>query len=140
MALFTKTAGASIAGTTGDDIILVASAAAMSGGSADGDAGTDELRFASTAGETLVLGSNVINVERVVIGTGTGTAAVTTGTAANGVDASAVSYGLAITGNAGSNVIAGTAFADQIDGGTGNDTMTGVPATTPTSSTAQPTS
>ena len=125
MALFTKTAGASIAGTTGDDIILVASAAAMSGGSVDGDAGTDELRFTSTAGETLVLGNNVINVERVVIGTGTGTTALTTGTATNGVDASAVGYGLTITGNAGNNAITGTAFADQIDGGAGNDTMTG---------------
>ena len=125
MAIFTKTAGASVTGTTADDVILVANTAAMAGGTVDGAAGTDELRFTSTAGETLVLGSNLANVERVVVGTGTGTTAITTGTAANGVNASAVGYGLTITGNAGNNAITGTAFADQIDGGAGNDTMTG---------------
>ena len=107
MAIFTKTAGASVTGTTADDVILVANTAAMAGGTVDGAAGTDELRFTSTAGETLVLGSNLANVERVVVGTGTGTTAITTGTAANGVNASAVGYGLTITGNAGNNAITG---------------------------------
>ena len=125
MAIFTKTAGASVTGTTADDVILVANTVAMAGGTVDGAGGTDELRFTSTAGETLVLGSNLANVERVVIGTGTGTTAITTGTAANGVNASAVGYGLVITGNAGTNAITGTAYADQIDGGTGADTLIG---------------
>ena len=75
--VFTKAAGQSILGpdsrTDSDDLILVPSSGAMTGGTVDGGGGIDELRFtnAGTA-QTLTLGSTLTNVEQVVIGT-TGT-------------------------------------------------------------------
>ena len=98
----------------------------MTGGTVDGGAGVDELRFTNGGtAQTLTLGSSLTNVEQVVIGTGSGSVADTTGTTGNNVNASAVGYGLLITGNAGANTLTGTAFGDQIDGGAGNDTMGG---------------
>lgn len=99
--------------------------------------GIDELRVTqTTAGEIILAGTNNLGiasiftgVERVVIGTGTGVSANTTGTAAIDVDASlanpGLNVGLEIIGNAGSNAIIGTAFNDRIDGGQGLDTMEG---------------
>jgi Ca2+-binding RTX toxin-like protein len=89
-----------------------------------GDAGTDELRFTGATAGTLVLGAEV-NVERVVIGTGTAAAAVLTGTTAINVDASALAQGVALIGNAGANRLTGSAFNDSLDGGVGNDALAG---------------
>ena len=125
-AIFTKVSGQSVTGTGSDDLILVPSSGAMTGGTVDGGVGTDELRFTNTGtAQTLTLGSTLTNVEQVVVGTGSGPIADTTGTIANGVSASGVGYGLLITGNAGANTLTGTAFGDQIDGGLGADRMTG---------------
>ena len=126
--VFTKVSGQSVTGLNTDDLILVPTSGAMTGGTVDGAGGVDELRFTNTGtAQTLTLGSSLTNVEQVVIGT-TGTTnspADTSGTTANNVNASGVGYGLLITGNSGTNAITGTAFGDQIDGGVGNDTMVG---------------
>ena len=141
--VFTKVSGQSVTGLSTDDLILVPTSGAMTGGTVDGAGGVDELRFTNTgAAQTLTLGSSLTNVEQVVIGT-TGTAnspADTSGTTANNVNASGVGYGLLITGNSGTNAITGTAFGDQIDGGAGNDTMTGGAGTTRTLWTTRATS
>ncbi len=89
-----------------------------------GKTGSDEVRFASaTAGETLVLSAGDTGIESVFIGTGTGTAAVTSGTTALSVDARGVLNGLTITGNTGDNTLTGTAYADTLTGGAGADTF-----------------
>ncbi|MDT3680315.1 MAG: DUF4082 domain-containing protein [Burkholderiaceae bacterium] len=125
-ATFTKVSGQSVTGTDGDDLILVPTSGAMTGGIVDGQAGVDELRFTSVGNaQTLTLPSSLANVERIVIGTGTAPAADTTGTSAHVVTGSAVGYGLEFVGNAGANRITGTNFADRIDGGVGDDRMTG---------------
>ena len=97
----------------------------------------DELRITDTvAGDIVLAGTNDLGVaslfdgvERVVIGTGTGTIADLTGLAAINIDASlanpGLNVGLEILGNAGDNIIVGTAFDDVIDGGLGLDTMEG---------------
>lgn len=125
-AIFTKVSGQSVAGTGADDLILVPSSGAMTGGTVDGAGGVDELRFTNVGtAQTLTLGSTLTNVEQVVIGTGSGPIADTSGTTANNVNASGVGYGLLMTGNAGANTLTGTAFGDQIDGGIGVDRMVG---------------
>ncbi len=48
-----------------------------------------------------------------------------TGTAAIGIDASAVGTGLTLVGNAGDNTFTGTAQADTINGGAGADVFVG---------------
>jgi Ca2+-binding RTX toxin-like protein len=97
----------------------------------------DEVRFTqTTAGDIVLAGTNNLGVasiftgvERVVIGTGTGATANTSGTAAINVDATlanvGLNVGLEIIGNAGANNIIGTIFNDRIDGGLGLDTMEG---------------
>jgi Ca2+-binding RTX toxin-like protein len=64
-------------------------------------------------------------LERVVIGTGTATDALTTGTVALNINAAAAANGLTIIGNAGINTLTGSAFADTLDGGAGNDVLIG---------------
>jgi Ca2+-binding RTX toxin-like protein len=90
-----------------------------------GSSGIDEVRFASTRASTLTLFAGDTGIEKIVIGTGTGATAVTTGTAALNVNASAVLNALAIVGNNGANTLTGTAFDDTLAGGLGNDTLTG---------------
>lgn len=91
-----------------------------------GTTGSDDVRFASTiANDTLVLYAWDSGIERVMIGTGTAIATVTTGTTPLHVDASAVLNALAITGNSGANSITGTAYIDNLLGGAGNDTLDG---------------
>ncbi|MFO1206182.1 MAG: DUF6605 domain-containing protein [Burkholderiales bacterium] len=124
--VFTKVSGQSVTGTANDDLILVPTSGAMTGGTVDGGAGVDELRFTNTGtAQTLTLGTSLANVEQVVIGTGSTSGADTSGTTGNSVNASSVGYGLLITGNAGANTLTGTAFGDQIDGGLGADRMVG---------------
>jgi serralysin len=90
-----------------------------------GTTGTDELRFAATTVGTLTLLAGDTGLERVVIGTGTGASAATTGKVALNVDATASANGLTITGNAGNNTLTGSGFADTLDGGAGNDVLIG---------------
>ncbi|KAF0158796.1 MAG: hypothetical protein FD157_4212, partial [Rhodocyclaceae bacterium] len=127
MAVITKTAGNPITGaTTGNDVILVNAPGDATTGAIDGLGGTDELRFASAiAGETLILGTNLTNVETVVVGTGSALVADTTAATQLNVDASAVTKGLTITGNAGANLLTGTGLLDTLNGGAGNDTLDG---------------
>ncbi len=81
--VFTKVSGLPVTGTANDDLILVPTSGAMTGGTVDGGAGVDELRFTNTGtAQTLTLGSSLTNVEQVVIGTGSGSVADTTGTTA----------------------------------------------------------
>lgn len=116
----------SLYGGDGNDLILINSLAEYATGEViSGDAGADELRFTSTAAETLVLASSMTTVESVVIGTGTAGAAILTGTTALNINASAVLNGLKIIGNAGSNSLTGTSLSDGLEGGAGNDTLAG---------------
>ncbi len=83
--------------------------------------GTDEVRFAATTKGTLTLYPGDIGIERIVIGTGIGVNAITSAVTALNVNAGAVLNALTITGNAGNNIITGTAYTDQFDGGNGSD-------------------
>lgn len=99
--------------------------------------GIDEVRFTQTVAGDIILGvTNALGIvqgfqgiERVVIGTGIGTNANRNGTAAINIDASLVNpninQGLEILGNAGDNIIIGTAFGDTLDGGAGIDILEG---------------
>ena len=89
-----------------------------------GGEGVDELRFAAAVASTLTLTAGV-EVDSVVIGTGTLAAAVTTGTVALNVNAAAAANGLSITGNAGANQLTGSDYDDTLLGGLGNDTLVG---------------
>ena len=91
----------------------------------NGGDGMDEMRLGATAAGTLVLTSTVW-VEQVVIGTGTGATAATSGTAKLNVNAASyTANGLTIAGNAGANSLTGTGLADRLDGGAGNDVLIG---------------
>ena len=90
--------------------------------------GVDELRFAATVASTLTIFAGDIGLEKIVIGTGTGTVANSSLYINNNVDASAALNGLSIIGNVGDNNIIGTIFNDNLNGGSGisgNDTLIG---------------
>lgn len=114
-------------GGKGSDIYLIKSvddhtqAEIIDSGSAD----SDEVRFAATVLSTLGLFADDTGIERVVIGTGTAAAAITSGTIGLNVDASAVKNGLTITGNAGDNILIGTGYDDSLNGGVGSDSLFG---------------
>jgi Ca2+-binding RTX toxin-like protein len=92
-----------------------------------GTSGIDELRFAETKTSTLTLFSGDRGLERVVIGTGTLATAVSSGTIALNIDATAAPNGLTLIGNAGRNQLLGTAFDDQLNGGLLGDDLRGGP-------------
>jgi Ca2+-binding RTX toxin-like protein len=115
-------------GCNGSDIYIIKNASEHKAAEIvdTGTSGSDEVRFtATTANQTLTLFAGDRGIEKVVIGTGTASAAVTTATTALHVNASAVLNALAITGNAGANILTGTAYNDTLAGGNGNDTLTG---------------
>lgn len=99
--------------------------------------GIDEVRFTQTvAADIVIAGTNglgvasiFLGVERVVIGTGFGATADTSGLAAINIDAAlanpGIFEGLEMIGNAGPNTLIGTDFNDRIDGGLGDDLMEG---------------
>lgn len=87
--------------------------------------GTDELRLTATIAGTLSVFAGDLGVERIVIGTGTGSLANTNSTVALSVDASFAANALTIIGNAGSNTLTGSTFSDRLDGGAGDDVLTG---------------
>ncbi|HAX19216.1 MAG TPA: hypothetical protein DCY64_02895 [Hydrogenophaga sp.] len=115
-------------GEAGSDIYLVTVASDHSAAeffdSGAGEGDVDEVRFAAASG-TLMLFAGDMGIERVVIGTGTGANAMTTGTAALNVNAAAMGDALEILGNAGANILTGTGFDDEIAGGAGNDQLIG---------------
>ncbi|WP_300334416.1 M10 family metallopeptidase C-terminal domain-containing protein [Accumulibacter sp.] len=112
-------------GGEGADIYLIASGFDhLAAEIADsGTNGTDEVRFSAVTPGTLTLFAGDRGIERVVIGGGAGEIAVSSGTTALNVDARALGNSLSIIGNAGNNVLSGTAYADTINGGAGNDRL-----------------
>ncbi|MEI6799659.1 MAG: M10 family metallopeptidase [Pseudomonadota bacterium] len=113
-------------GGEGNDVFVISSLADFTTGEVvRGEGGADELRFAATTSGTITL-SNMVTIESVVIGTGTGATAVATGTANLSVNAAAYTgNGLTMVGNAGANTLTGTALADNISGGSGYDVLIG---------------
>lgn len=110
----------------GDDLIIIRAAGHHSiGESIDGGDGDDEIRFTSAVSSELVLSELTTSIERVVIGTGTGASANTTGTVAIRLDASQVTSAMTLIGNNGANRITATAFDDTIEGNGGNDSLFG---------------
>ncbi|MCC7091318.1 MAG: M10 family metallopeptidase C-terminal domain-containing protein [Nitrosomonas sp.] len=90
-----------------------------------GGSGIDEIRYAATAAGTLNLFAGDVGIERVVIGTGTNSSAISTGTLALNINASAMLSPITMIGNSGANSLTGTAFNDVIEGGVGNDQLIG---------------
>ena len=90
-----------------------------------GIAGVDEVRFAATKSSTLTLYAGDTGIERVVIGTGTGAVASTSGAKSLDVNASAVANALTLVGNGGRNSLSGTAYSDRLEGGAGADMLAG---------------
>ena len=100
-----------------------------------GSGDVDEVRFAPqpvtvaavTPVETpkLKLFEGDTGIERVVIGTGTGKLAVSSGKIAADIDASEVMNALTLVGNAGQNELTGTGFNDTLIGNGGNDVLIG---------------
>ncbi|MFM8467359.1 MAG: calcium-binding protein [Oxalobacteraceae bacterium] len=129
----------SLNGGEGSDIYLIGSADEhratefADNGIRSGD--VDEVRFAPkppvvaagtpTTAPVLKLFEGDTGIERVVIGTGTGKLAVSSGKLAAGIDASELSNDLTLVGNAGNNVLTGTRFNDTLIGNGGNDTLIG---------------
>ncbi len=111
-------------GGAGNDVFVIGDAAEHGGGEViTGGADEDVIRFASTTpGQTLVLAQGVTEVERVTISTAAG---VSTGRTALDIDASAVTSGLTIVGNAGVNKLTGTGFNDVLIGNAGDDELNG---------------
>jgi Ca2+-binding RTX toxin-like protein len=112
-------------GGGGHDLFIIAQGThfalneAIAGGD---DVGTDVLRFTTGVGEILRLSAAVTGIEEMAIASEAGNEG---GTAAAGIDASAVLNGVSITGNFGNNTLIGTSSQDTIEGHAGNDTITG---------------
>jgi Ca2+-binding RTX toxin-like protein len=110
-------------GGAGDDVFIIGAAADSVGELIAGGNGTDTIRFTATAGgQTLVLSNQVTGVEIAEITNAKGNF---TGTAALGIDASHVGYGMTINGNKGANTLTGTGFDDALVGRAGDDTLVG---------------
>jgi len=101
-------------GWDGDDQIAYADGSLAAADSLDGGTGANSVTFTGSTG-TLVMGATVTNIQTLAV----------TSAADVGIDASAVIYGLTITGGAGANTLTGTAHADSIDGGNGDDVLVG---------------
>lgn len=117
----------SLNGGKGSDIYVFDSAADHTDAEVTdtGNMGTDEIRFAASAAGTLNLFAGDTGVERVVIGMGSDLNVVSTGTTALNVNATTVLNALTIIGNAGINILTGTAWGDAIDAGMGDDKLIG---------------
>ncbi len=115
----------SMDGGNGSDIYMISAVSQYVAGESITDSGSssdlDELRFATTTASTLTLESTISGVERIVIGTGTAAKAVTTATTAINVNASALTQGVTLVGNAGSNSLTGGGGDDTLTGGGGID-------------------
>ena len=110
-------------GGNGDDLFIIGSDADHNGESISGGLGKDTIRFTNMVGpDVLVLDGTYEGIEQVAIATITG---VATGILAHGVNASAVTLGLAIVGNNGANALTGGSDGDSLTGAGGNDTLVG---------------
>lgn len=110
-----------LAGTSLDDVFIVLAGAHITGDRIAGGGGNDILRFASTTpGETLILGNTITGIEQVGIEAADGDAS---GTATLGLNVALVGNALILSGNDGANAITGTAYADDIEGRLGTDTI-----------------
>jgi Ca2+-binding RTX toxin-like protein len=89
----------------------------------NGTLGIDEIR--SAASIYINDGFHVYGVERIILGTGMGAVADTTGTTNINVDVSMNGEGYTIIGNNGNNSLVGSGVGDSIYGGGGNDTING---------------
>jgi len=120
-----------MSGNEGNDIFLISAASDHDAAEIiTGGLDTDQIRFTSSTGETLVLASGV-NVEEARISTAAG---LTTGTSAENINASLANGGIALYGNNGANILIGNTAnnllvglegADSLEGGDGNDTLIG---------------
>jgi Ca2+-binding RTX toxin-like protein len=112
-------------GGAGDDIFIIAAAADHAlGETIVGGTGNDTIRFTSTTlNETLTLRADVTDEDGVINVVISDAAGVTSGTTALNVTAAALAGALRVnlTGNDGDNILTGTANADTINGGAGND-------------------
>jgi Ca2+-binding RTX toxin-like protein len=109
----------------GDDLIIIGAAAEH--GASESIAvgkGNDTIRFISTtADETLVLSADVTDDDDFINVEISNEEGEDDGTTALNVDASELTIGVNLKGNAGDNVLTGTSQADTVDGGDGNDTL-----------------
>lgn len=118
-------------GGQGSDIYIISTSsqhtfAEISDSGIDLGDGIDDLRFTSTiANETLTVFAGEIGLEKITIGTGTGSFADSSGTTSLNINAANAANALFITGNNGINTIAGTSFSDTINAGSGSDTVNG---------------
>jgi Ca2+-binding RTX toxin-like protein len=125
MATYTKNNTDSITGTADDDLILLGDPADALVGTINGAGGTDELRFTSTTGQTLVIAGTTAGIERISIGTGSDPEPDRSGTSAENVNAFALTSDVEIMGNQGDNILTGGSGNDMIAGDGGNDTLYG---------------
>ncbi|MDK9704150.1 MAG: DUF4347 domain-containing protein [Sulfuritalea sp.] len=121
----------SMNGNDGSDVFLIASGTDHGpnewidgeGGVGTPNGNVNEIRFTSaTPGDMLVLSSHISNIFRIAIGSAAGDSG---GTTDLNLDASALSQGISLEGNAGANRITGSVGADIISGDSGNDTLDG---------------
>jgi Ca2+-binding RTX toxin-like protein len=127
--LFGGTGVDSLDGGGGNDVYVISSAAHHSTAEivdrGFDEGAIDEVRFSATSASTLTMFAGDTGIERIVIGTGTGATAITTGLLAHNVDASALGYAVAIVGNDGANRLTGGAGGDELEGKAGDDLLYG---------------
>jgi len=125
--LIVKKGAGDIDGQGGSDIYVITGSAEHQAAAINdsGMSGVDEVRFSAAKAGSLRIFEGDAGLERVVIGTGTGAVADSSGTTHLNIDASEALNSLIIIGNAGENWLRGTAFADTIDGGAGADKLWG---------------
>ena len=117
-------------GGAGNDIYIMNDTSEHTAAEITDSAGVDEIRFSSTVeGQTFRLYGGDVGIDKIIIGTGTSSTAVTTGTTNLNVMASYGVNALTIIGNNGNNYLTGTLYNDNIQGGAGNDTLEGLGGT-----------
>lgn len=117
----------SLDGGEGSDVFVFSSVADLAQATvADtGAVGIDELRIGAATATSFVAQVDWTGLEAIAIGTGDARVADRWGTTAINFDASAYGRALLVSGNDGANHLIGTAFADTIAGGGGNDVLDG---------------
>lgn len=114
-----------IIGSAQDDVFVYTANNQLANDTINGGAAATEdiLRFASgTTGQTLTLTTRVVDIEKVEIADAAG---VTTGTTALHVNAAAMTVGISIEGNDGTNSLTGGLGDDTLNGNGGADVLRG---------------